>query len=549
MDSHSPSDEIRQYLSLVFEWGWLLILMTVLAGVVAYSWSVRLNPIYQASAKILINQAPATRSADYASVMTSQRLTQTYAQIITTKRVLETVIDDLDLTYSSETLRKAIQVEPVIDTQLIQVYLEDENPEIAVDTLNHLVDVFIEQNRSMQEGRFSESKNNLSNQLEQIGTQMREANQELDQLENQAEDQAERARIEASIAEYRQVYSSLLLSFEQVRLAEVQSTSSLIPVERAVVPTSPIRPRILLNTIAASLAGLILGIGIAYIIQALDDSIKSADDIHKHLGLPVLGFVARYEEGMKLITATEPRSPIAEAFRSLRTNLQFASVDHPIRTILVTSPSPSDGKSTIAANLSTVIAQGGFKVTLLDGDLRRPNIHKVLGIANRLGLSTLFVQPDLEITDILQESKIEGLSVLTAGEIPPNPSELLGSEKFISILENIKERTDIVVIDSPPVMAVTDSAVLAPRVDGVLLVIKPGTTNLAASKQAVEQLNHVGANILGVVLNELEVSRARSKYYHYNGYYYAYHYYDQENGSKSRWGKKNGASLRREKTS
>jgi len=549
MESTSPGDEIRRYLALSFHWGWLLILMTLLGGIVAYGLSVRMTPIYQASAKILINQAPATKSADYASVMTSERMAQTYAQIITTKRVLESVIDDLNLTYSSDTLREAITVEPVRDTQLIQVYLEDRDPQLAARSLNHLVDVFIEQNRSMQEERFSESKNNLSKQLDDINARIREARNELDQLGDQAEQQAERARIEASIGEYQRIYSSLLLSFEQVRLSEAQSTSSLIPVERAVIPEEPIRPRIQLNTWLAALAGFFLAVGIAYVSEAMDDTIKSTGDVNHHLGLPVLGFIARFERGMKVITATEPRSPVAEAFRSLRTNLQFASVDHPLRTILVTSPSPADGKSTVAANLSTVLAQGGHQVILVDGDLRRPNIHKVLGIANRSGMSALFVQPKPELAGSLQDSKIEGLSVLTAGEIPPNPSELLGSDKFTAILDSIKEQADIVVIDSPPVMAVTDSAVLAPRVDGVLMVIKPGTTDLAASKQAVEQLHRVGANILGVVLNEVEIGRTRNKYYHDNGYYYAYHYYDYENGSTSRQRNKHVFPWRRERTS
>jgi non-specific protein-tyrosine kinase len=218
----------------------------------------------------------------------------------------------------------------------------------------------------------------------------------------------------------------------------------------------------------------------------------------------------------------------------LRTNIQYTSVDRPICTLLVTSPTPEDGKSTIATNLAVILAQGGRKTVILDADLHKPMIHKLMKLPNRKGVSDLFVVPQLSLDGNLQETSVAGLRALTSGSLPPNPAELLGSGKMIEIMNRVKEQVDIVVLDSPPLLAVTDAAVLAPRVDGVLLVIKPGVTKLAACRQAVEQLQQVGANILGVILNDVDMKRSRYRYAnYYKGYYSYYHHYYSDDGDGS----------------
>jgi capsular exopolysaccharide synthesis family protein len=203
--------------------------------------------------------------------------------------------------------------------------------------------------------------------------------------------------------------------------------------------------------------------------------------------------------------------------------------------LLVTSPTPQDGKSTVAANLAVILAQSGQKVALVEGDLRRPRVHKIIGVSNRRGISELFVQPKIYLNGTLQETEIPGLLAVTSGPLPPNPAELLGSEKMFDILRMVREKADLVVIDSPPITAVTDAVVLAPRVDGVLLIVKPGTTKLVACKHAIQQLNRIGANILGVVLNDVQVKRSSYKYAYYKGYYYndqKYYYSSDSESSK-----------------
>ena len=532
-DNQSFSDDLRHYLSLLMRWYWLLILAAMLAAVLAFLVSKRMTPVYQASTKLLINEAPTARSADYNSILTSERLARTYSEMLTTKPVVEAVIKDLDLNLDVKDLQKTIQVELVRDTQLIEVKVDNTNPVMAANIANTLVSKFSEQTKDLQASRYASSKQNLETQLARIDEQLQNTADQLNKLKGNTQNQTEIDRLDTALAQYRQTYASLLQSYEQVRVAEAGSTSNVVQIESASPPERPIRPRILMNTSLAGIVGILIAAGVILLIEALDDTIRGPDDVTRVLRIPVLGLIIRHatSDG-NLISLIEPRSPVSESFRSLRTNLQFASVDTPIHVLLITSPSPADGKTTVAANLGIVMAQGGRRVVMVDADMRRPRLHKVLDVPNRVGLSGMFVQTKIKLDGSLQKTSTDGLMALPAGEVPPNPAELLGSEKLFDIFNQIGQQADMIIIDSPPLMAVTDSAVLAHRVDGVLLVIKPGTTKTAAAKQALEQLQRVGANVIGVVLNEVDFSRSRYANYQYKGYYYIYNYYYNEQGHR-----------------
>lgn len=524
METQLFSEDLRRYLALLWHWAWLLVLATILAGAAAYIVSKQMTPIFQASTTILVNEAPATKTTDYSSILTSERLTQTYSQLLTKQPILAGVIKRLGINIDVGVLKKMVQVQPVRDTQLIEVRVQDTNPDRAARIANAIFQEFADQNQALQATRYGASKQSLETQLDQMDQQIQKATANLATLGDSTNNQNERDRLETTLAQYRQTYAYLLQSYELVRLAEANSTSNVVQAEPASPPASPIKPRVFTNTLLAAVVGLLLAVGIAFLVEAMDDTIRNPGDIAHQLGLPVLGMIAKYEyEDDNPITMTQPRAPVAEAFRSLRTNIQFASVDTPLRTLLVTSPSPADGKSTVAVNLGVVLAQSGRKVVILDADLRRPKIHKIIRLANRRGLSDLFVQNQVYLDGAVQKTEIQNYYALTSGSLPPNPSELLGSGKMVDIIHQLEDQAELVVIDTPPLLAVTDACVLAPRVDGVLLIIKPGVTKLAACKQAVEQLRHVGAKILGVVLNEIEIKRSRYYYYHYRGYYYAYY--------------------------
>ncbi len=214
-----------------------------------------------------------------------------------------------------------------------------------------------------------------------------------------------------------------------------------------------------------------------------------------------------------LITNTSPRSPISEAYRALRTNLQFVSPDKPLHTLLVTSPGPEEGKSTLLANLAVAIAQGERKVILADCDLRRPSLHKLFGLAHKQGLTTMMVDDKALENPPLQETGVSGLQLLASGELPPSPSDLLGSQRMDRVLEALKQRADAVLLDAPPVMTVSDAAILATKVDGVLLVVSAGQTRRDSVQAAKAKLERVNAHLIGAVLTNVPLDASLQRYY------------------------------------
>lgn len=339
---------------------------------------------------------------------------------------------------------------------------------------------------------------------------------------------------------YQGIYVNLLNNLESLRLARLQNTPNVVQIEAASVPAEPIRPRPIQNTLLAGAVGLMLAAGVIFLVEYLDDTIKTMDDVERLLQVPVIGYIAQLQHNSKndnsLYVIRQPRSPVTEAFRLLRTNLEFAGVDHPIRRLLITSTGPNEGKSTITVNLAAVIAQGGRKVAVLDADLRRPKLHRFLGLPNQIGLSDLF-RGQMTLPAVSQSVPgLENVSVVTSGSLPPNPSELLGSLKMDHILEEAQRSADVVILDSPPSL-VADVQILAAKVDAVVMVVHPGHTHADAAIATMEQLKRAGARVVGVVLNR--IPRHRADYYggyrHYSPYYSQYQYYaagpTPENGS------------------
>jgi non-specific protein-tyrosine kinase len=292
----------------------------------------------------------------------------------------------------------------------------------------------------------------------------------------------------------------------------------------------------MLNTILAAAAGFLVAMMIVVLREALDDTLKTPKEITQRFNIPVLGVINRYPSTQKNpIALVEPRSPTAEAYRALRTNVNYTGVDRPVRVILVTSSEPGEGKSTTISNLAVVMAQNGSRVILVDCDMRHPRLHAYFKLPNRVGMSTLFAHLEAFI-GACQSTSVPGLSVITTGALPPNPAELMSSKTMQAILGVMRQTADIILIDTPPVLAVTDAAALAPSVDGVLLVAQPGKTRSSAFRQTLDQLKQVNARVLGVVLNNV-VTHGKSYGYHYKEYrnYTAYqHYYGNTDKGKPR---------------
>jgi succinoglycan biosynthesis transport protein ExoP len=521
--------ELRQYTAMLRRWLWLILLGTILAAGSAYFVSSMQTPIYQASTTLLINQAPDFRTSDYTALLTSERLASTYAEMITQQPVLDETRDRLGMESPGQSLG-SISVQPVRDTQLLTVSVEHPSPEWAAAVANMLVEVFAAQNLALQESRYSETKVSLQVELERLQEQIHSIEGAIEDLGDPVPSHrlSELSRLQTDLSSYRQSYTSVLQSYEALRIAEAQSVSNVVPVEPASVPVAPIRPRIMTNTVMAAVVGAMVAVGLIFLIEYLDDTVKSPEELARVTDIPVIGMitdVGKSGEGLPYV-AEYPRSPVAEAFRTLRSNIEFSGVNHPIRTLLITSPGPDEGKSTIAANLAVVMAQRGKKVILMDSDLRRPRMHRIMGIPNRIGLSDLFVREPFDLHGVLQPWKTENLLYMASGGLPPNPAELLGSERMKMIIEKVASESSIVIIDSPPLGIVTDAAVIAAQVDAVLLVIEPKRTPLGAVIHVVDQLQRADAHIIGIVMNGVPVRDAG----YYNGYYRGYYHYSSYGG-------------------
>ncbi|WP_372813204.1 CpsD/CapB family tyrosine-protein kinase [Paenibacillus sp.] len=217
-----------------------------------------------------------------------------------------------------------------------------------------------------------------------------------------------------------------------------------------------------------------------------------------------------------IITHENPKSPISEAYRTLRTNIQFSAIDEELRVIMATSAGPGEGKSTTLTNLAVVYAQADMRVVLIDADLRKPTMHHTFSLSNRMGLTSV-LSGQAEMDEVVRESYIPNLNLITSGPIPPNPSEMLASKRMTKLLDDLKERFDVILIDAPPILAVTDSQIVATKSDGVILVIDSGKVKRDMAIKAKANLEHVKARILGVVLNNMDRKNAESYYYYYYG--------------------------------
>jgi non-specific protein-tyrosine kinase len=311
---------------------------------------------------------------------------------------------------------------------------------------------------------------------------------------------------------------------ENIRLAEANALDRITVVEPATPPERPVRPRVLMNTLLAMIVGGMIGLGAAYLVEYLDDTIKTPDDIARLTPVSTLGIIARTkgtDEGV--ITLENPRSPVAEAYRTIRTGIQFASVDRPIRTLVVTSAGPGEGKSTTAANLAVVMAQAGKRVVLVDADLRKPTQHRRWRLPNTVGLTGALLMDSISenLDYLLSPTQVENLWVLTSGQLPHNPSELLGSHKLQQLIEQLLKTHDILLFDSPPALAVTDPVVLGRNMDGVLIVVDAGATREPALVHVLTEMEKVNAHVVGIILNRYRRGRGAGYYYYYYDRYYS----------------------------
>ncbi|MGQ0792535.1 MAG: GumC family protein [Deltaproteobacteria bacterium] len=349
-----------------------------------------------------------------------------------------------------------------------------------------------------------------------------------DQQKLAAADQNEKAIqykiIEREVNTNKEIYDNLLQKLKETEVtADIRATNVQV-VDYAFPPLVPYKPDVKYNLLYSIIIGLMSGIALCFVLEQFNTTIKDEDEIKRRFAaLPFLGTVPLRADGdrgaIEKTVHINPRSIISEAFRVIRTSILYSSPNHPPRSILVTSTQPMEGKTTSASNLSLAMVQSGLRVVLIDGDMRRPRIHKIFfsNAPNAIGLSSYLVGK-IELKDVVAPSGIEGLSIISSGPIPPNPAELLGSKRMVDMIAALLEEFDHVIIDAPPVLAFADSRLLASAVDGVLIVTSVGITQKQWLKTCIEDIIKVRGRIIGAIVNRFESGRSKYGY----GYYYYY---------------------------
>jgi capsular exopolysaccharide synthesis family protein len=510
--------DLHRLIVMARAWLPLMVVAALVAGAAAFVVSNLQQKVYEAKATLIVGQALSATNPDYSQLLVAQNLSATYAAIAETSPILESVIRELNLEVDPGELAKRIEVSAPRDSTLLMITAQDPDPARAAAIANALAEQLIASSPTIQ-GRAAEFQKSIDQDLaatqDLIGASQARADALLAITDRTKEQEAELQALEGRLASLRSTYATLLT------FSSRSATNLLTVIEPAEAPTSYVLPRTLLNTLIAAVMGLLVVVGIAFLVEQLDDSIKDPAAVQEVAGLSTLGTIAKVRadrgrrEMYRLAGLLYPRSSVAEAYRMLRANVEFASVDEPLHTLLVTSAAPGEGKTMTASNLAIVFAQAGRTVILVDADLRRPGVHVMFDLPNIRGLTTMMRDDTVGLDTVVHTTEQANLRILTTGPLPPNPAELLGSHRMQAVLETLLRNADLVIFDSPPLQAVTDAAVLSSFTDGTLLVIDAGRSRRRVVRMAMESLTRAGANAIGAVLNRVP---ARGQY-GYGGYY------------------------------
>ncbi|MDW7671402.1 MAG: polysaccharide biosynthesis tyrosine autokinase [Bacillota bacterium] len=477
--------DLREILNLLRVRWWVIALIFLLAvGAAFYVSTQVLTPIYRAETSLFVGKEDnRVGPINVGDLNLGQSLVTDYREIILSRLVAREVLDDLNLNMPITAFRSQVGVATVRDSRMFTISFESADPRQAMDVANALGSVIID------------------------------------------------------------------------KAAEIIEIRNVQVIDAAELPMIPVKPNILLNIAIAGVLGLMLGVFLVFMLEYLDRTIKSDKDIERHLQIPLLAGIpvfkgekrgkngsnrkkktaaavetdeksSPYGNGVfskTLISLHDPKNPASEAFRALRTGIRYSSVDDPIKTVVVTSAGPMDGKSTVTVNLAVAMAQIGKRVLVIEADLRKPKLHHHFDLVNDMGLSDYIVGHSLLPQVIKPVKGIENLHVITSGPLPPHSSVILESQKMQHMLDSLQRSYDYIIIDTPPVGQITDAAILARYAQGTVLVLAAGETHIEMAKLAMKSLRQVNANMLGAVLTKISKKTTGAYYYRYHQYneYYA----------------------------
>jgi succinoglycan biosynthesis transport protein ExoP len=454
--------ELRDYVRILRKRWVVIFAMTLIGIAVAAGSTILTTPTYRASTLVYVQVQSSGTVGDLvqgSSFIQSQ--IKSFAEVVGTPRVLDSAIKNLRLDESAEQLATSVQAIPPVDSVNIEIAVERDSPSEAADIAN------------------------------------------------------------AVTASFRDVVGEITASTGDASLSQV----SVSVLREATVPSAPISPKTSMNILIGLLVGLALGLGIAILREVLDTRVRGERDVTAITSAPIIGGISFDTSAVDkpLIVQDDPHSVRAEAFRTLRTNLQFLEVESGARSFVITSSIPSEGKTTTSANLAIALADSGAQVVIVDADLRRPKLASYMGLEGAVGLTDVLISR-VDLADVLQPWGRNNLAVLPAGTIPPNPSELLGSRAMAALIHTLEAEFDVVLIDLPPLLPVTDAALVSKLTRGAIVVVAAGRTHKGELAGAIATLENVGANVAGVILTMLP-TKGPDAYgygrYGYGGYGYS----------------------------
>ena len=493
--------ELKNYLYPLRRWWWLIAAATLAAALTSFLVTLGQPKVYMSVTTLMIGRAIEDPNPSSNDFYLSQRLAASYADIANREGVRNATMEALNLDWLP-----AYRARDLANSQLLEISVTDTNPYRAQVVANELAHQLILQTPTGSRPGQQEREAFVNQQLDLLQVQITQTRDDIDKLQadlgnmvsaRQIDDtQKQIAALQGKLSTLQSNYANLLSNTQQ------GAVNTITVIEPAGLPKRPIGPNRVLSILIASVIGMVMAGGAAYVLEYLDDTMKTPQEIEKAIGYPIIGYIGETDSETNLpFVFNHPRHPMAETYRSLRTNLEFASVDKPLKTLVITSSDTGEGKTSVVTNLAVVEAQGEKNVVVMDADMRMPSMHKSFDMRLEPGLSEVF-RGRANLDQALHAWKDSSVEVLPAGSIPPNPSELLASKKMDMIFDSLKESKDLVIVDGPPFI-VTDAAVLADKVDGVLVVVRPGYARKAAVKSMMDQINRSKARVVGVVLNRI----------------------------------------------
>ena len=502
--------QLRDFLIILNRRKWIFIATFVTTMMIAVVGTLFITPIYEASSKLRVPTA-ARGSIDWVDndLTYTDRLMNTYLSVANTGPVKEQLIVQLGLDKAPE-----YSVEILANTELMQISVQDADPSIAMLAANALAQIMVGESESMSSGRAA--RETLTAQISEIESDLNSARAEYDQLFAEApQDTDKLIAVNRTIEIKRGVYADLLANLEKSRVLETMQSNTLSIIEPAVAPDSPISPNPLLNLGIGLLLGMIGGLGLSFLTESLDTKIYSENQVESVTEATVLGTIPRARKQRKT-SFVDTESPEGESFRRLRTNVLTIIRERPLRSLMITSAHELEGKTSVISNLALVLSHVGVNIVVVDCNLRKPMLHEVFGVSNYIGLSNV-LRKQLPLERAIQYGVLPGIPVLTSGmvddkmalagpasltsKLSPHPAELLSTPQMSAVINELKSKYDLVLVDTPSALEVSDTAILASLVDGVILVASKGLTTTTALSDVCQQLHSVKARTIGVVMN------------------------------------------------